>query len=124
MEMGACDSASVEATTQLIDDLTAQLEAERATVMQLKETLTATDDVLLKMKDYCEELGRQLHGANGYCTMLLGRNIELLAEVEEAHIREEKCYSTIAKLINQRNESMAKAQFAGEVLTSIFAIKN
>jgi endogenous inhibitor of DNA gyrase (YacG/DUF329 family) len=125
-----CSESSVEATTQLIDDLNAQLESERATVIETKELLAKTEDLLLKQTSYCEVLGDQLAENSQNTTSVIGRNIDLLAEIdelktelEESHTQEEKCYKTIAVLLNQKYEAEGAIKFAGELLTSVYAAK-
>ena len=114
----------------MIDDLNTQLESERATVIETKELLAKTEDLLLKQTSYCEVLGDQLAGNSQNTTSVIGRNIELLAEIdelkaelEESHTQEEKCYKTIAVLLNQKYEADGALKFAGELLTSVYVAK-
>jgi hypothetical protein len=123
-----CAEASAKATTQLIDDLTTQLESERATVIETKELLAKTEDLLLKQTSYCEVLGKEYYEQSENMTSLFGRNIELLAEIDElkaeleqSHTQEEKCYKTIAVLLNQKYEAEGALKFAGELLASLYA---
>jgi endogenous inhibitor of DNA gyrase (YacG/DUF329 family) len=111
-----CSESSVEATTQLIDDLNAQLESERAMVMELEAQRAVWEK---KDQDQCVDNFN-----------LLGRNIELLAEIDElkaelekTHTQEEKCYKTIAVLLNQKYEAEGALKFAGELLTSLYVTR-
>jgi hypothetical protein len=137
VETPDCNDASVEATTALIDDLTKQLEGERATVMagdsriaelemqliEARATVTEYGGLLAKMTKYCSDLGNYIEDDCVKIADLFGRNIELLAELDETHEQEEKSYRVIAKLLNENCELAGKVEFAGEVLTSLYATK-
>ena len=93
-----CSDASVEATTKIIDDLTAQLESERQTVMTGEGRIA--------------ELEAQLLATVTGLSNLFGRNIELLAEVDELD-------AELDEALAKKNEAEAKVQFAGDLITSI-----
>lgn len=80
-EAPSCGDASVEATTKIIDDLTAQLEAERQTVMTGEGRIV--------------ELGTQI-------TDLCDQNIELLATIDklksEVEISHRQCFEILARV--------------------------
>lgn len=75
------DEVSVEATTKIIDDITAQLEAERQTVMAGESRIV--------------ELGTQI-------TDLCDQNIELLATIDklksDVGILHRQCFEILARV--------------------------
>ena len=104
-EAPSCGDASVEATTKIIDDLTAQLEAERQTVMTGEGRIAELEAQLIDAKDEYTKL-------QGY---LFGRNIELLAEIDELD-------AELDEALAKKNGAEAKVQFAGDLITSIVSV--
>lgn len=123
-EAPSCGDASVESTTAIIDDLTAQLEAERQTVMAAQGRIAELDAQLIEAKDeytklqsYCGDLGNYIQDDRTQIAGLLGRNIDLLAEAD-------KLDAELGEALAKKNEAEAKAQFAGDLITSIVSVFN
>ena len=117
-----CGDASVEATTKIIDDLTAQLEAERQTVMtgegriaKLEAQLLEVKEEYTKLQGYCGDLGNYIQDDRTQIAGLFGRNIELLAEIDELD-------AELDEALAKKNGAEAKVQFAGDLITSIVSV--
>ena len=121
-EAPSCGDASVEATTKIIDDLTAQLEAERQTVMtgegriaELEAQLLEVKEEYTKLQGYCGDLGNYIQDDRTQIAGLFGRNIELLAEIDELD-------AELDEALAKKNGAEAKVQFAGDLITSIVSV--
>lgn len=115
--LGACETATVENTTLLIEDLQQQLQDERATVLALKEELTQTKEIYEHVNDELVIARQNFLEASKQVITLDDRNlrqhlsIAMYQEQEENLIRQIENLKTIGHNAGrQANELYAQNQ--------------